>query len=158
MYKRILVPMDGSGLAECVFDHVKALATGCNVPEVDFVFVVETLSRARFFGGTGGADVEKLLEQENQKQEKWAKDYLAKVVKQMKAAGVTAKSVILKGNNPADGILNYVKRNGVDLVVMSTHGRSGPARWALGSVADKVVRHSDSPVLIVRPSGCAPSA
>ncbi len=155
MYKRILVPMDGSGLSECVFEHVKAVATGCDVPEVDFIFVVEPLSRYRLQTGSG-ADIDSLVKREEDTAEKWGKDYLAKVVKEMKAAGVVAKSVVRKGT-AADRILDYIKRNGVDLVIMSTHGRSGVARWALGSVSDRVIRYADCPVLIVRPAGCGAS-
>ncbi|MFH0847229.1 MAG: universal stress protein, partial [Chloroflexota bacterium] len=139
-------------------EHVKAVATGCNVPEVDFLFVVESLSRGRFMGVTGSVvDTDKLLKQQEDAAEKWGKDYLARVVKEMKAAGVAAKSVVRKGM-AADRILDYVAKNNIDLVIMSTHGRSGPARWAMGSVSDKVIRHTDTPVLIVRPEGCEASA
>ena len=61
--------------------------------------------------------------------------------------------VVIQGK-VAEGILDYVVKNQVDLIMMSTHGRSGPSRWALGSVADRVIRHSLIPVLIVSPKGC----
>ena len=50
----------------------------------------------------------------------------------------------------AETILDYAENNKVDLIIMSTHGRSGPSRWAFGSVAEKVVRHAPCPVLVVR--------
>ena len=55
---------------------------------------------------------------------------------------------------PADAIIDYTAKNGIDLIVMSTHGRSGVTRFALGSVTDKVVRTVAAPVLVVSPAEC----
>ena len=71
----------------------------------------------------------------------------------MATYGVTTKSVTIEGK-PAEAIVDYAEKNGIDLIVMSTHGRSGPSRWALGSVADKVIRSSTVAVLICVPEGC----
>ena len=155
MYKKILVPVDGSGLAECVFEHVKAVATGCNVPEVDLLYVVQPLSRAR--GGAFAGMGEEFWAQADKKAEALGKDYLAKVAKDMKASGVAAKSTVLRGN-PAEKILEYAKKNGVDLIIMSTHGRSGPARWAFGSTTDRVIRLSQAPMMVIRPAACTSPA
>ena len=54
--------------------------------------------------------------------------------------------------NAADAIVDYAGKNDIDLIIMATHGRSGIGRWALGSVADRVVRHANAPVLLVRAS------
>jgi nucleotide-binding universal stress UspA family protein len=59
-------------------------------------------------------------------------------------------NILLRGASPAEGILETAETQEVDLIVMSTHGRSGLTRWALGSVADKVMCHSHCPVLLVR--------
>jgi nucleotide-binding universal stress UspA family protein len=83
----------------------------------------------------------------------WGKEYLAGVVKRLANEGVTAKPIMLDGN-PAEMILQYSSENCVDLIIMSTHGRSGPSRWAFGSITDKVVRSSNAPVLVVAPEGC----
>jgi nucleotide-binding universal stress UspA family protein len=58
----------------------------------------------------------------------------------------------------ADAIMGYADQNGVDLIIMSTHGRAGIGRWFMGSVADRVVRHATVPVLTASPAGCRPSA
>jgi nucleotide-binding universal stress UspA family protein len=60
--------------------------------------------------------------------------------------------VLKEASAVADAILNYAEANGVDLIAMSTHGRSGIGRWLLGSVADRVVHGSQVPVLLVRPN------
>ncbi len=67
----------------------------------------------------------------------------------VKAAGYKAVSAIRFGQ-PADEIIAYAAKSGCDLIVMSTHGRSGIGRWVYGSVADKVLRSSSIPVLLVR--------
>ncbi len=147
MYNRLLVPLDGSDLAECALSHVAGLAAGCNVPEIDLLFVseppppVEWVPYSRVISD---------LENERARM----RDYLNKVAEDLRKDGVTvARPVIIEGP-AASAITDYAADNGVDLIVMSTHGRSGPSKWAFGSVAEKVVRYSKVPVLIAVPKGC----
>lgn len=158
MYKKILVPLDGSGLAECVFKHVKEIAKGCETAEVDLLYVVAPIT-APFgeFSDTSDMSVNPAGDVRSvsaERYEKWGKQYLDGIAKTFAKDGIAAKSIVLRGG-PADVILNYVRDNAIDLVIMATHGRSGPAKWVLGSVADRVLRQSVSPVMIVRPSECA---
>jgi len=81
------------------------------------------------------------------------KNSLAKIERELVADGVAAKSITLEGK-PAETIIDYAAKNDIDLIIMSTHGRSGPSRWAFGSVADRVIRSSIVPVLIAVPKGC----
>jgi len=143
MYNRILVPMDGSKTAECSLEHVVSIARGCNVPEVLLLFVVEPVPVERYRGPS--EDWEALMAR--------GKESLAKIEKELVAEGVAAKSVTLEGK-PAETIIDYAAKNNIDLIIMSTHGRSGPSRWAFGSVSDRVVRSSTVPVLIAVPKGC----
>ena len=76
-----------------------------------------------------------------------------KAVNKLQADNVPAKTVMLHGK-PADEILEYSKKNQIDLIIISTHGSSGIARWAFGSVADKVARHATVPVLLITPAAC----
>jgi nucleotide-binding universal stress UspA family protein len=85
--------------------------------------------------------------------EKWGKAYLDGVAKSFSKDGIAAKSVVLRGA-PADVILDYVRDNAFDWVIMSTPGRTGPAKWTIGSVTDRVLRQSVSPVMVVRPQEC----
>ncbi|MFC1979407.1 universal stress protein [Chloroflexota bacterium] len=146
MYKKILVPVDGSKLAECTLEHVRAIAKGCNVPEVILLRVVEPLRNVYELGEDWYKDAQERIQAN-------AKDYLSKEVAALKKDGIAADAVVIS-DQPAEAILNYAKQNQVDLIIMSTHGRSGVSRWVIGSVADRVVRHSVAPVLTVSPAGC----
>lgn len=159
MYTKILVPLDGSGLAECVFEHVREIAKGCEAAEVDLMYVVAPFNApfSEFAQTSDIMDEGDVRSFGAEKYEKWGKEYLDGVAKSFAKDGITAKSIVLRGV-PADVILNYVRDNAVDLVIMATHGRSGPAKWTLGSVADRVLRQSVSPVMIVRPQECAVTA
>ena len=150
MYKKILVPLDGSDLAECALEHVKAIALGCNVPELVLFRVVEPIytgADAMSYGAVMYADLINQVEKE-------AQEYITDVTEKFKRnTGIEAQSVLAHGN-AADEILEYSKKNKVDLIIMTTHGRSGISRWLFGNVADKVSHHSTVPVLIIASSGC----
>jgi nucleotide-binding universal stress UspA family protein len=148
MYKKILSPMDGSEFAECSLEHLKSIATGCNVPEVVLLTVIEP------FPPTTGIseDWRNKLEKEARAE---AEDYLTNLAERLnlKKENVTIKTAIAHGR-PAGNILKYASENKVDLIIMSTHGRSEVSRWFFGSVAEKVLRHSPVPVLIASPIVC----
>lgn len=149
MYKKILAPLDGSELSECTLEHLKAIATGCQIPEVVLLRVVEPLPHVYGDGGLppGWHD------EAQKKAEEFARDYLAKVAVSLKKEGISAETALVSGR-AADAILDYAREHQVDLIIMSTHGRSGVTRWVMGGVADRVVRHSLVPVLTVSPAGC----
>jgi nucleotide-binding universal stress UspA family protein len=149
MYKKILAPLDGSELAECSLEHVIAVAKGCQVSGVTLLHVAEPHDR---YVGYTGLSQESLREIQKEFQAQ-TREYLNQKSEQLKKKGVNAQAVIIEGK-PADEILDYVNQNGVDLIIMSTHGSSGITRWAFGSVADKVTRHSPVPVLVIAPAGC----
>jgi len=146
MYKKILAPLDGSKFSECSLEHIKTIATGCQVPEVVLLMVIELPRQPLERGEEWPREVE-------ERGRSWAKDYLAKVANGLKKEGIAAKTVVVTGW-PADEILDYADKNKVDLIIMSTHGRSGVTRWVFGSVADRVLRHAKAPVLMVSPPGC----
>jgi len=80
-----------------------------------------------------------------------AKDYLNSVKERLTKMGIAARSEVEVGS-PAERIVGYAKESNIDLIAMSTHGRSGIGRWLLGSVADKVIHAADRPILLVRAS------
>lgn len=147
MYKKILVPLDGSEFGECSIPHVKAIATGCSVPEVVLLRAIEPIP------SVGGYLNKEWVEEAGKKAETMIQKYLTNMAATLKSEGVAASVVIVKGN-AADEILTYAAKNQVDLIIMGTHGSSGVVRWVLGSVADRVVRHASSPVLVVAPEAC----
>ncbi|MFH1382190.1 MAG: universal stress protein [Chloroflexota bacterium] len=154
LYKTILVPLDGSELAECSLAHVQAVASGCNVTDVILLTVVEplpTYTVSSFLeAGTAGGDMLKKAETDKEAE---ATRYVTMMADKLKAQGIAARPVVVSGN-AADTILDYATNNQVDMIIMSTHGRSGISRWAYGSVADRVSRHAGVPVLLIAPAGC----
>ena len=151
MYQRILIPLDGSELSECTLEHAKAVAQGCNVADVIAFRAIEPLSAQTIsaLAEAGDDSLRKAIEQN----ERDAQEYVLKVQNILKTRGIAARAVTVKGR-AADEILSYAEKNNVDLIVMSTHGRSGLSRFFFGSVAEKVSRHSRVPVLLISPEGC----
>lgn len=145
MFHRIVVPLDGSELAERALDRAAELARMANVP----VHLVRVVDLGRI--GGGGSIVwgltpwalQRALEEEQQA----SRDYLEQVSQGLTKQGVQAYSDVLHGNTP-DEIVAAVTAD--DLVVMSTHGRGGLPRWFLGSVAESVVRRAAGPVMLIR--------
>ncbi len=152
MYKKILAPLDGSELAECSLEHVKAIATGCSVPEVVLFRVVEPIpAQVTAALAEAGGDWYTQMEKQNRAE---ADEYITETAKRLKKKdGITVQTALAYGS-PAEEILKYAKKNQVDLIIMTTHGRSGVTRWVFGSVADRILRHSPVPVLIIAPTGC----
>lgn len=159
MYNKILVPIDGSKTAECTFGHVQEIASGCQAKEIILLMVLAAISPP-FLEVESQYQIEALVKQQEQEEKAYrekAENYLVGAVGYLKTQGVTAQFVMIKPDpmqSTADVILDYAVKNNIDLIIMSTHGRSGISRWALGSVADRVVRSSTTPVLIVSPKGC----
>ena len=151
MYQKILVPLDGSELAECVFPHVEAIAKGCGVGEVVFVRAVESFQMP---SGHAYLSQEQIKEIDTDN-DVAAKDYLNQVVSQVKLDGVKVQTQVITGK-AADSLADYATNNGFDLVVIATHGRGGVSRWVWGSVADRVLRSACVPLLMIRAPGCVP--
>ena len=152
MYRKILVPLDGSELAECVLPHVESIAKGCGVQEVIFLRVAEPLHLP------SGGDVylgPETIDRINADNKAAAKSYLGQVVKRTRYDGVSIMTEVITGI-PAEGIADYAMKNSIDLIAIATHGRSGISRWAWGSVADRILRSACVAVLMVRAPGCVP--
>jgi nucleotide-binding universal stress UspA family protein len=159
MYNRILAPLDGSKLAECALGNVADIASGCHVTEVILLTVLEPVLIPSFWPDSQAetSTISANLEKSWQQAHRSAGQYLAASAENMKKAGIAVETVVIdksEGEQVADIILNYARNNSLDMIVMSTHGRSGISRWAFGSVAEKVVRSSLIPVLTVTPLGC----
>ena len=152
MYQKIMVPLDGSNLAECVFPHVGALATGCRVSSILLVRVVEPFHQPSTTEFVLSPEEIQRVEQEMRAS---AENYLSQVMQRVKFNQANVKSEILNGR-AAEVLADYAAQNGVDLIVIATHGRSGISRWIWGSVADRILRSSCVPVLMVRAPGCVP--
>ncbi len=154
MYQKIMVPLDGSELAECVLPHVEAIAKGCGVRDVIFVRVAEPVRLPATDEGYGfSAEEVKRIEL---KSRAVVENYLNQLMNRVKYDGINVQSEVLVGGRAADVIADYANKGKVDLIIIATHGRSGVSRWVWGSVADRVLRSACVPVLMVRAPGCVP--
>jgi len=148
----MLVPLDGSGLAELVLPHVVALAKQPNArtTEVTLVMICE-LVVPRFPSPESVAGWGEIAAKDIMRSRSSARKYLARIEKQLNDTGVKASSQVLDGQ-PAEEIIHYANKKAFSLIAMTTHGSSGLSRWAYGSVAEKVLLAASSPMLLVRPA------
>lgn len=141
--KRVLVPLDGSALAETVIPYAAELVRQIGLEIVLVrIFGVPT----PVFAEDSGPYVEELwtaLEEE-------AGKYLNDKAAQLRAQGLTNVTIIATAGFAAEKIIDLARERADSLVAMCTHGRSGVNRWVMGSVTDRVVRHSGDPVLVLR--------
>jgi nucleotide-binding universal stress UspA family protein len=157
MYKKILVPLDGSKLAESVLSHVESLAICLPEAEVMLVSVTERVTGFRAVDDYSQPLGERLVPEAVGKEERAARKYLDRIGKKLEEKGIKVLTEVLMGK-PADEITLFATNEGCDLIVMASHGRSGPSRWTHGSVAEKVFRSNCAPILMVRAPGCAGGA
>lgn len=148
-HRCILVPLDGSELAECVLPHVRALVrpgeTQVHLLSVlstglgdRTVALISSYPPGMQFSTTALARAKAQMEL-----------YLRGVAGQLRGYGASVQYWVREGN-PAEEILRCAGELGVDLIVMSSHGLSGVSRWVYGSVTDRVLRGAPCPVLLVR--------
>ena len=143
MINHILVPLDGSTLAECVLPHVKSIAPVTKA-RVTLIHVLEHPENR-----SGGPPVDP-LGWHMQKQE--AQRYLEEKIDQLEKEGFNASFTILEGKS-AEGIIDFAHANEVDLIALSTHGRTGLTGWNVSSVVQKVLLRSYRSILLVRAYG-----
>lgn len=141
--KTVVVPLDGSALAEQVLPDVVALAKKMALKVV--LFRAYALP-ASVTGDEFGTYMEELINQI----ESDAREYLATKVDEVKHNGLNDVVSAVKFGYGADEIISVARETPDNFVAMCTHGRSGVGRWVLGSVTERVVRHSGDPVLIIR--------
>jgi nucleotide-binding universal stress UspA family protein len=152
-YQHVVVPLDGSELAECVLPHLEAVASNCQITSVELIRAVAPIEM--HFKAALPID-SKQEKQINEAAIKEAGDYLLKIKSGLDASRMTVTTRVLSGNHIAEILANYINKSGADLLVMATHGRSGISRWIWGSVADRLLQVSCIPVFLVRPPGCVP--
>jgi nucleotide-binding universal stress UspA family protein len=140
---KILAPLDGSDIGEVALPYVEAIAANSQAT-VNLVQVVSPPGtvEANLLGGPDWSKFVKAMHDAGE-------NYLKSVSERFNRREVKVKCEVLTGD-PADKIVEYATANGVSLIAMSTHGRTGIARWVLGSVADKVLHGARIPILLVR--------
>jgi len=141
-YKNVLIPVDGSHFSENIFPQARYLVELFRA-KVWFLHVIDTHLVESF-----SVLKNSMVEKEEAFREN-IRNYFSALEKRLKEAQATYQIIIEKGN-PAETICDFAEEHQIDLIAMSTHGRGGIARWALGSVADKVMQSSTTPVLLIR--------
>ncbi len=150
MYKHILVPLDGSRLSEAAVSHAETLAKGCGTLDITLLRVVERTEGYRKVVDRSQKSEEKVITEPVSRRERDAGAYINRVAEKLSGQGLAVYPKLVIGD-AAQAILYHAEHSPCEIIVMASHGRSGLGRWALGSVADKVVRASTVPVLLVGP-------
>lgn len=147
MYRRIVVPLDGSELAEEALVEAKKMSKVSSTP-LKLIRVVDTY-RTQSLPPTGMALDYSMLSELAEEEIEDAKTYLEKQVGTAKEEGYEVSGDVLQGPI-ARQICSVASKD--DLIVMSSHGRTGIKRWFLGSVAEEVMRNAECPVLLHKSS------
>ncbi len=137
MFKSLLVPLDGSPLAERALPYLEAVAKQSKAR-----VTIMRATVAHTFPGVDPTDAEVAAVDE-------AQAYLDGVAQFLEQRGIPADTAVPYGE-ATEGILDEIRFRGADVVIMATHGRSGLGRWVYGSVAEAVLHESPVPVLLVR--------
>ncbi|HPK53877.1 MAG TPA: universal stress protein [Smithellaceae bacterium] len=152
MYKKILIPLDGSEVAECALSHVKNLVKDGSGKEIIILKVF--WADDPYIGGWRDPSLTDNINELKEKLILNSKKYLADVQSRLAAEGLQVKTEILNNDRTADTIAEYARKNGIDLIVIATHGYTGLKKMMLGSVALEVLHDATMPVLLIRPESC----
>jgi len=177
MYKKVVVPLDGSKLAEVALPHLEEVAKGCSISEVLLVSVTEKITGnvkagdmfdkfvpetptgetppqftvfqpGIVYGNTKAANQNIPLNAG--KMFKTAREYLYKIAQGLDKKGFNVTATVVIGN-PAEAIVQFAESESADLIIMASRGKSGFSRWDLGNIADKVIRATKIPVMLIKP-------
>ena len=149
MLQQIMVPLDGSELAEKALPYAEALADKF-AGELLLVMVIQTIVAPVMTSHYGEGILVDYPPREQVRQE--AEDYLAGVQARLEGQQLKVRSLILENESVADALIEVAGRENVDVIVKTTHGRSGLSRWVFGNVATKVLQGAACPVFLVRVS------
>jgi nucleotide-binding universal stress UspA family protein len=140
MYKRALIPLDGSPVAESIVPFILEIAGPLDM-QVTLVRVIVPSPPVAIEGAVAIDDVEKLRDE--------AETYLAAAASELRAKGLRVTTTVRRGE-PVDEILTAAREADADLIAMTTHGRSGLSRLVFGSIAAAVLARAEVPVFMMR--------
>jgi nucleotide-binding universal stress UspA family protein len=177
MYKKVVVPLDGSKLAEIALPHLEEIARGCSIPQIMLVSVTEMVkgritqsqvhepfvpeglveeppprvSLTQFYVVYGEhAHGVQQVPMTLGKMARTASDYICRMAEGLEAKGFNVTATVLVGD-PAREIVRYVNEQKADLIVMASTGRSKMSRWDMSRIAERVIKETRAPVLLVKP-------
>lgn len=152
LFRKALVAVDGTQLSESILDKAVSLASSMQA-ELLLVRVIEPMVVGNLTipepntGSVAPSVIDKLEAWHEQRLQE-ATAYLEKLAGTLRSKSLTVRASVVSHDQPAVAILNEARNQGADVIAIETHGRSGLARFALGSVADKVIRGATIPVLV----------
>lgn len=155
MYSKVLVPLDGSEVSERALPHAQSLADafGARVYLLQVISLSHEYEAFRSVGEENPTAVEysqDLTRQITASRQTRAEEYLKATAARLEENGTQVDTSVRQGST-LENITHFVEANGIDLIVMSTHGRGGLQRFLVGSVTDRVIRSSHVPVLAIPP-------
>jgi nucleotide-binding universal stress UspA family protein len=146
VYRHILVPLDGSAVAEGILPHVRSLAADKTARITLLRSVGRIPAHTIEYDRTAPSPRAEVVAQEQE-----AVAYLEQVAGGLRADGYTVGTQVILQNDPHEAIIDWALQNGVEIVAMVTHGRGGIGRLVFGSVAERLLHQSPLPLLVVRP-------
>jgi len=141
MFKKILVPLDGSELAAKILPKVEELAKLCGAQ----VTLASVGASATNLAAIASPEI---FQQAAEQDKRLGQRYLETTASDLQEKGLTVNWAFLEGV-PAQAIINYAVENAVDLIALATHGK-GEVGWVMGSTAEKILSHASVPVLLLR--------
>jgi nucleotide-binding universal stress UspA family protein len=155
MYSKVLVPLDGSEVSERALPHAQSLADafGARVHLLQVISLSHEYEASRSGGGENPSVAEYSLDLARQitmGRQTRAEEYLKATAARLEENGTQVETSVRQGST-LENITHFVAENGIDLIVMSTHGRGELQRFLVGSVTDRVIRSSHVPVLAIPP-------
>jgi nucleotide-binding universal stress UspA family protein len=145
LISHILIPLDGSDLSKLALSPGEELAAKLKIA----VTLFQMATTVRLYSDVSGSSTYIDYTKVNDDEKKHAIAEMSSLEKELKEKGLNVTNVVISGSDAATEIIELCKRTGIDLVVMSTHGRSGLGRWVFGNVAEKVLRHGETPLLLI---------
>ena len=156
MYNKIMVPLDGSELAECILPHLETITRGCQIATIVLVRVLDPGLPPETYPASGEFGWYRTdWGQLKAHRRTVAKDYLKEMCSRLNYNWAKLESEVLEGK-VAETLADYATDNEIDLILIASHGRSGISRWVMGSVADRLLRSTCVPILMIRAPGCVP--
>jgi len=147
LFEKILVPLDGSKMSEVVLPYVKEIASQMK-SEIILLWVLEQGQHVRTIGGI---DHIAYTDQQVEEMRQEAVAYLNEINQKLAKDGFTVRTVVKTGD-AAREIIDTTLQENVNIVAMSSHGKSAAVKWVLGSVSNKILQAGKKPLLLVRPS------
>ncbi len=140
----ILVPLDGSELSEKALTAAYTLA-GMSNAEITLIRVLRPVEKIIKLGEQHAIYVDQQIDFKTRRANKYLE-----TIRHLAAKKSLKVNIVVEMGDAAEEIINFARKNSIDLIIMSTHGRSGLQRWVYGSVASKMLRGAYNPILLIR--------